>query len=241
MMKIMSFNVNQFRILHLTGPMAMDIINVVKTFLKGDNDNLVFLYEVPYGYFGVSDLFREFENEFASYELYHWGKDGEEGKRACFCTVAVCNRKGGWDKVSAGDSFKVVENGEEEFRNRYIELEHRDKQLRVLGVHASLDGTAFLESLEKYAKKKQDTNFMVVGDLNCHRGDSSSHREYLIRLTEKGGSFRDLVKDTDVTFFPSGKAIDHVLVSGSLEGRVSAHVDKRRMSDHAIISAEVEL
>lgn len=252
-MKIMSLNVNQFRALRLSeGCWAKDIVAFVKRFLSEDNNNVVFLYEVPYyagagrNYYGILELFNDFLKEFPSdiFEIHY------STEKAYFCTMAITNKGNKWKPTNNEGGFKVVEEEKEIFKNRFVELVYGDrddneKKLRVLGVHASLT-PPFLESLTNYIyevlpMEKSPSRFIVLGDLNCHRGEKSSHQDYLKKMETR---LCDLIEDKTVTYFPGGTTIDHVLVSDRLKDSVTAQAIPKvvlELSDHAVIIVDVDL
>lgn len=249
-MKIMSLNVNQFHVLRLSqGCWAKDIVAFVKKFLCEDINNAVFLYEVPY-YAGTSgrfynklELFEDFCEEFPD----HSYMKNYSAEKAYFCTVAITNTKSGWEAADAVCRFGVKdEEGKDVFKNRFVECVYKDEgaeALRVLGVHASLK-TPFLETLTDYIKKvteeKRCPKFMVLGDLNCHRRESSSHRRYLNKMEQY---LCDLIEDNTVTYFPGGTTVDHVLISQGFKDSVTAQAIPKvvlELSDHAVIIVNIE-
>ena len=120
--------------------------------------------------------------------------------------------------------------------------------LTIMGVHAPLesdfrkkeDVQKFFYGLKEYAKNHKYENVIILGDLNCHRGEASSHKNDLVEMEKH---LYDLVKDTDVTYFPGGTTIDHVLVSPLLKDKVIVEVKTQseyKLSDHAVIIVEIK-
>lgn len=249
-MKIMSLNVNQFRVLRLSqGCWAKDIVAFVKKFLCEDINNVVFLYEVPYyagasgQFYHILELFEDFCEEFPNHSyMKNYSAD-----RAYFCTLAITNKGSGWEAVDAVCRFGVKDEEEKDiFKNRFVELVYKDggaEALRVLGVHAPLKDP-FLETLTDYIKKvteeKRCSRFMVLGDLNCHRKESSSHRRCLNKMEQY---LCDLIEDKTITYFPGGTTVDHVLISQGLKGSVTAQAIPKvalELSDHAVVIVNIE-
>lgn len=242
-MKIMSLNVNQFRVLRLSeGCWAKEVVEFAKKFLKEDVNNAVFLYEVPYytgfneHYYGILELFNDFVHEFESYDVNY------PKERAYFCTLAITNRGSRWKLAGAENRFKVEDNGKEVYKNRFVELIYingGEESIRVLAVHAKLNDE-FLTALVKHSQAIASTKSIILGDFNCHRGEASSHKADLVEMEKH---LYDLVKDTDVTYFPGGTTIDHVLISKELKGNVAANVVPQvvlELSDHAVIIVDIK-
>lgn len=243
-MKIMSLNVDQFRVLRLSeGCWAKEIVAFVKGFLCKDDNNVAFLYEIPHyagsggQFYGKLDLFNNFEDKFPKtlYKTYY------SDVKAYICTMAITNEKSDWERIE--DGFKVYNEAKEEIKqNRYVELickgAHDSQTLKVLGVHAD---TRILPALAEYIETVKTGKNIVLGDLNCHRGKRSCNGKYLKQMETH---FQDLIDSETVTYFSGETTIDHVLVSSALQGKVTAEVIPQKaleLSDHAVIIVDVDL
>lgn len=245
-MKIMSLNVNQFRPIPVRGIFAeaktKEIIAFIKAFLFSNQNNVVFLQEVQKWLITKGTL-----------ESMLNGTMGKKFFKIIvpLCktspytyTVAIIREGSGWEEQV--DGFKSINDGL--FENRFLEIKQDELELRLLGVHAPLeskyrkpeDVQKFFDALKIYAKNNTNEKLMILGDLNCHKGEKSTHKSDLEEMSEH---FPDLVGDTDITYFPGGTTIDHVLISKELERKTVAQVIPREileLSDHAVIIVTID-
>lgn len=102
------------------------------------------------------------------------------------------------------------------------------------------DVQKFFDTLKIYARDNTNKRLMILGDLNCHKGEKSTHKN---DLKEMRDYLCDLVEDTDITYFPGKTTIDHVLISKKLESKTTAQVIPQEileLSDHAVIIVTVD-
>lgn len=253
-MKILSLNVNCFageKNMMYTEyftrldecPKANEIIAFVKGFLFGNPDGLVLLYEIPCCEFQHERLlYKEFLQQFPD-ENYACEISGKKPK---ICTIAIWNRKDCAEKVwTRQDDFG---KGKADYCNRFVELaiERGGSTLRVLGIHAPYGELDFFEALKEYAldKGKTGEKLIIVGDLNVHEKEPSIYLAQIHEIVNSGYSTE--IKDGEITYFPNGHTIDHVLVSPELKDKdnVDAYVIPQKvleLSDHAVIIVDVKI
>lgn len=259
-MKIMSLNVNQFQVLRLSeGYWAKDIIALVKRFLGMDPDNIVFLYEIPSKFCKddseLSKMLAPYKVEVAENAITPEGNNGPSR----FRTIAVTVGGGKWkreDSENSKDGFIAFSKKEKVLcLNRFVEMTFKDggeSKLRLLGLHAPLERhngdeevlNAF-STLKKYAIKRKDELFMILGDLNV---DERKETDYLEQIRElESHEYSDKVTKNQITFFGrDGTTPDHVLVSRALQRKanVTAYVIPKEileLSDHAVIIVDVQI
>lgn len=127
--------------------------------------------------------------------------------------------------------------------------------LTIMGVHAPLESNRrkaeevqrFFDELKVYAEKQQNEKLMILGDMNVHSGKLCSYFATFddIRkdVTKGGLGYCDKVVDEEITHFPTGHTLDHVLVSPALKDKVTADVKKKseyELSDHAVIIVDIK-
>lgn len=255
-MKIMSLNVNQFQVLKLQeGSWAKEIVSLVKRFLCGGSDNVVFLHEIPYRNFPQLELYQSFRNSFPE-EQYVISLPG---KNAHSCTLAIWKGNCRWE---SRNGFLGVCNA---FANKYVELKNAD--LYLMGIHAPGD-YQFLEDIKKYAEEHRDEKLIILGDFNIatnkwrkdkydeqmRRGKKvaecenfKKRRDWLLETMYSIG-FSDAIDGETPTYFwrekgeQKGTTVDHVLISDKLKGKVVAQVIPQEileLSDHAVIIVDI--
>lgn len=261
-MKIMSLNVNQFRVLKLQeGSWAKEIVSLVKRFLCGGSDNVVFLHEIPYRNYSQLELYQSFRNSFPEeqYEI------SSPGRTADSCTLAIWKEKEeGW----VSENCVLGSLLQETYANKYIEL--KGHNLRLMGIHAPTDSFDFLKALEKYAEDHRDEKLIILGDFNIatnkwrkdkydeqmRRGQGknvekcenfNNRRDWLLVTMDSIG-FSDAIDGETPTYFwrekgeQKGTTVDHVLISDKLKGKVVAQVIPQEileLSDHAVIIVDI--
>lgn len=238
-MKIMSLNVNQFQVLRLSeGCWAKEIIALVKGFLFGNPDGVVFLYEVPERFCESG----EFAKAMSTYKIEI--PDRKNNNAPFFRTAAIIGKgkekrdECKWEKRVG---FSVGEDGRDQW-NRYIELSYKDSELYLLGVHAPCGKPKFFARLKKYAHQNKNKPFIIVGDLNVHEKEPSIYLDQIHEIVNLGYSTE--IKDGEITYFPNGHTIDHVLVSPELKDKTTAYVIPQEileLSDHAVIIVDVQI
>lgn len=265
-MKIMSLNVNQFRPVGLMeGSKGKESIAAIKIFLFSDNNNVVFLQEVP------SNLLDELEKEInrgmagEKYEIIRL-KIEQTGKpiRVNAYTIAIV-KSGVWKEVTE-DNFKQrkkdLEKGtpkerfedKEEYpwfyENKFIEIRNEKLDLQLLGVHCPWQKevlpnsvTVFFEALKQYAKVRATQRFAIIGDMNADTVPDSVCHEALTCFEKD--EYTLLVKELGnvITYFPKKTRIDHVAVSRKLSDKATAQVipeEALKLSDHAVIIVDIK-
>lgn len=142
------------------------------------------------------------------------------------------------------------------YTNKYVELMNENFGLYLMGIHAPAEGSynkpedvrKFFDNLKTYAEKCRDERLIILGDMNVH---SEKPCPYLtifnsIRSAEHGGlGYCDKISDGEITHFPTGHTLDHVLVSPALQDKatVTAQVmsrDELELSDHAVIIVDIK-
>lgn len=266
-MKIMSLNVNRFSGMeerdytkYFTSldkcPKANEIVAFVKGFLYGASDGVVFLQEVPFwiGKGPGKNFWRRerelLKNFCKKFPVEQYGIS-TPGKKAYSCTLAIWNKKGGWEE-SEEHILGIYLDKKDDYANKYVEL--KGNGLLVLGLHASLD-YSFLSAVEKYTKDHQGEKLIILGDFNVTTNDQrieKAEKEDALEILKRYNWYNgiiDKVGYTDagdkntITYFPAGTAVDHVLVSPPLKNKVTAHVIPRselELSDHAVIIVEID-
>ena len=234
-MKIMSLNVNQFQVLKLQeGSWVKEILVLIKVFLYDNPDGVVFLYEIPERFWKTGDL----ESALVPYEVIYSGR----GK---IFTVAIKSKDNIWIRPTQ-DKFSCPAG----YENRYTELCHQKSEIRVLGIHAPMngsydnDGEVFLGAVEAHAKCIDQ--LIIVGDFNITTNKwRTKEIEEKLKTTKSQKAIReckefyarqkwlleampsigysDAVQGDPPTYFwkdGRGTTIDHVLVSESLTKNV---------------------
>lgn len=231
-MKIMSLNVNQFQVLKLQeGSWAKEIFALIKVFFYDNPDGVVFLYEIPARFWKTGEL----ESALIPYEVSYSGT-------GIIHTVVIKCKDSIWiPPAQNGFSCKIG------YKNRYMELYHQESGIRVLGIHAPMNGLKdnygemFLEAVSEHAKSID--HLIIVGDFNITTNEWRTkivkdelktaktqkkireceefiERQKWLLITMPDIGYFDAVKDDPVTYFPAGTTIDHVLVPNSLEKNV---------------------
>lgn len=262
-MKLISLNVNRFAGLlscectdHCVSmaqtPKANEIADAVKEWLAADRENIVFLEEVPYA---ARRKRRALYDEFVASFL---GKGYRiilpNRKAPIFCTLAVVREESGWDAMPCAFT--------KDYQNRYVLARH-SSGLCVLGLHAPIQGSynkpeaveAFFEALREYAAikiREERAGMVILGDMNVHSGKPCVYYDIFNAIRSgaedsgpgDGLGYRDLVPDGQITYFPNGNTLDHVLVSPALEGNAAVQVMPREaleLSDHAAVLVDVDI
>lgn len=240
-------------------PKANEIIAFIKGFLYGAPDGVVFLYEIPYCKFGKErTLYRNFCNSFPDKQY----KISSPGKKADSCTLAIWkNKETSWDSENCVNLLP-----QKLYANKYIEL--KSHNLRLMGIHAPLDGPCpfdFLKELKKYSEGPEVQKVIILGDFNIvtnewrakelteqmEKGkdqkeceDFFNRRDWLLG-TMPGIDFSDAIDGETPTYKKGeqkGKTVDHVLISDKLKGKVVAQVIPQEileLSDHAVIIVDI--
>ncbi len=125
--------------------------------------------------------------------------------------------------------------------------------LMMFGVHAPTRGRddniqKFFDKLQECSKKNRTEKAILLGDMNVHSKKPCSFFTTFdaIRKNSEGGlGYSDEIKDGQITYFPAGTTIDHVLVSPALKDNVTAvkvfEQKELELSDHAVIVVDVDL
>lgn len=220
--KITSWNTNWYRGFGVAecgkAIIGDTILKKIKEYLR-EQDNIVFLYEVP-GKKGIQELKEALEG----YTVICSDRE----KDAVFFTVAVVNENSRWEKAEETDRFS---NGED-YHNRYLELVDKKTGLRVLGIHGpfvdqdreNADAVRhFFENLERYARRYTDGNLIILGDLNV----------------------REEMKDRNPIDYPGPNIIFNKIVGANgcgysdEKGGLGTCNGKKGVVDHALISSRM--
>lgn len=258
-MKIISLNVNRLSGMEERDytdsfasldkcPKANELIAFVKGFLYGEPDGVVFLYEIPFCKCNRERrLYQNFRNRFPE-EQYRISAPGRKGQS---CTLAICNKACGW---TPKNNIFGKETG---YTNKYLELVNENFGLHLMGIHAPVESNynkpediqKFFDAMRKYAEEYKDESLIILGDMNVHSEKPCSYFTTFdtIRksVTDGGLRYCDKIADGEITHFPTGHTLDHVLVSPALQDKatVTARVISRaelELSDHAVIIVDIE-
>lgn len=259
-MKLISLNVNRFAgllscdctdycVSMAQTPKANEIADAVKEWLAAGADNIVILQEVPYA---ARRKRRALYDQFAASFLDQGYKIILPHRKApIICTLAIVREDSGWLGVPCALT--------KDYQNRYVLARHQSG-LYVLGLHAPIEGNgntaqdveAFFAALREYAGRNREERMVILGDMNVHSGKPCVYYDIFNAIRSgaedsrpgDGLGYRDLVPDGQITYFPNGNTLDHVLVSPALEGNAAVQVMPREaleLSDHAVVLVDVDI
>ena len=145
-------------------------------------------------------------------------------------------------------SPQIIIGGEPKWAWRWCVMKISD--LKIIGVHAPLNGNAqkFFDAMQECAREDKEDKMIMLGDMNVHSKEPCMYFNTfdLIRSNSEGGlRYFDAVEDGQITYFPAGTTIDHVLISPILRDNVNAikifEQQELELSDHAVIIVDVDL
>lgn len=266
-MKIMSLNVNRFcPVSILEGSKVHEIIAIIKRFLLSDENNVVFLQEVPVGF--VDELKEVVNGGCKDFVVYKPKIDQYNYERTY--TIAIVRSDSQWEPID-GEGFrekkrnmekkrefddKCKKNGQPYpwfYENKFIEIKNEKENLQLLGVHAPWQKikennsiSIFFDALKEYALNKgEGEKFIIVGDLNADTVKESTYGGILKDIKQSGYYLAvEALGENVVTYFTGGTRIDHVMASPALNGKVTACVIPQEileLSDHAVIIVDVKM
>lgn len=252
-MKIVTWNINRFngnRPYNIWIEAKKRYAKKIHTFINDqmtENDDVVFLQEIPYK---DQKSLNVFEEEFKGYKVLSWyigdntGSDYiNRAENPIFLTVALVKEGSKWNisEFNSCMNFEGAEDGKYNYVNRYIQIE-KQNDISVMGLHwpaknkkQNYNGVKDLnDALNKTTKKPN----IILGDFNAGDYDKSNatddfkdNRNEYIKLL---GEYTDVCNGDTTTNYYTPTAIDHVLVERNF-AKVAIKVEihhEIELSDH---------
>lgn len=253
-MKIMSWNVNQFRGWNDETNWFEIIKNVIENVVKNEQqiDNIVILQEVPC----LDEIQAKLSSLTKDYEIVQ-----PENSKAKEATIAITKKNSAWMPTQELYNFSTNSpyNFPLFFENKYVELSHPEYKITLLGVHMPIDFDGptddikleFWDRLADYVNRNERKSPIIIGDFNAGDYNKTSFtapssgmvNRYRNFITYKGRyinllncGYADRL-DGHTTKYKT--PIDHILVPQSMNNVSGQILSDIKLSDHYPIVAEI--
>lgn len=226
-MRIVTWNVNRFDGVHdwfyagdleiaIRKKYANKILDKIKTLITDKND-IAILQEIPFEDSEMKEVWMKLLEKEKNLVVHSWfyEKGKKEGKRedlnynSKHITVAITTSESDWKLRDFGN--RVVKfnktKGMYDYANRYIEMENRDMDISLLGMHVTMDNKEQWAQIHSAADNTKFT--FIVGDYNIN--DLLNPSEENLRLLEN--NYKRMINNDIITNNQKLSSIDNIFVS----------------------------